>query len=109
MDGQRQGDRKGVAVCRGMHRRAWSSIGLIVLLSGCVTIDPPRDHVAIEQLLTDHGAGGLPWDQNGVAASRDALQPILAKPLDRETALRVAMLNSPRLQQVYGELGVDFQ
>ncbi|WP_082660296.1 TolC family protein [Sphingopyxis sp. H050] len=80
--------------------------GLGVVLSGCATIDPQRDRIAVEQLLTDRGAPGLQWDENGAAASNETVSALLANPLDRETAIRIAMLKSPKLQLVYGNLGL---
>ena len=77
-----------------------------IALSGCVSIDPQHDHVAVNRLLSERRAAGLPWDSNGLARSEEAVQKILSKPLDRELAIQVAMLKSPRLQQVYGELGL---
>jgi outer membrane protein, heavy metal efflux system len=38
--------------------------------------------------------------------SPDALAPLLARPLDRETAVRIALANSPRLAGALAELGV---
>jgi cobalt-zinc-cadmium efflux system outer membrane protein len=90
----------------GRLRYGGASVSLVILLSGCVTIDPQRDRAAVDRLLTERGAANLPWDQNGAAASDEAVRAMLAKPLDRETAIRIAMLKSPRLQQVYGDLGL---
>jgi cobalt-zinc-cadmium efflux system outer membrane protein len=82
--------------------RALLVAGAAFALPACATFDPAQDHVRIEQLLAARGAAGLGWEQND---SSNGAEPI-SGPLTRETAVKVAMLHSPKLQQVYGELGL---
>lgn len=77
-----------------------------IALSGCATFNPAGDKVEIERLLAERGAAGLDWDRNNSAENDDAVQEWLAKPLTRDSAIKIAMLKSPRLQRVYGELGL---
>lgn len=77
-----------------------------IALSGCATFNPASDKVEIERLLAERGAAGLGWDRNNSTENHDAVQEWLAKPLTRDTAIKIAMLKSPRLQRVYGELGL---
>ena len=74
-------------------------------LAGCTTLDTSRDATHINALLAAHGAPSKGWDRNG---ENDAglVGSWLAQPLTSEVAVRVAMVRSPRLQQIYGELGV---
>jgi len=86
-------------------RRAAATLALVAL-SGCATLDVSRDRPAIEALLAARGAGNLGWQQNGDAASGAAVDELLAKPMTVDSAVRVAMLKSPQLLEVYGQLGL---
>lgn len=77
-------------------------LGLVVALAGCATATAPdalrRD---VEQLTT--GRTGLP-----AAASSDTLQQLLARqPLDADTAVRIALLNSPALEASLAALSIS--
>ncbi|MGQ7438295.1 hypothetical protein ACTGWA_10905, partial [Streptococcus suis] len=68
---------------------------------------PGRDHVAIEKLLADRGAPSLGWEQNDQGEQEtQAQQSVAAQPMTADLAVKTAMLRSPRLQQIYGELGL---
>lgn len=77
-----------------------------ISLAGCTTFDPGRDHVAIGKLLADRGAPASGWDENGRSDVDAQVQQWLAQPMTADLAVQMAMLRSPRLQQVYGELGL---
>lgn len=79
---------------------------VVSVLSGCASIEPAHDKGAINQLLAERGAAGSGWDQNGAAGTDALVRTWLGAPMTRETAIKVAMLKSPRLQQVYGALGL---
>ncbi len=83
-------------------------VGPLVLatLSSCASFNPARDKLAIDHLLTERGAGDLGWDQNGSVGADETVKGWLGQPLTRDNAIKIAMLKSPRLQQVYGELGL---
>ena len=85
-------------------------LALIVLastaLAGCATFDPARDNIAIEKLLAERGSPALGWDRNGSAQADPQIQTWLEQPMTVDLAVKAAMLKSPRLQQVYGELGL---
>ena len=76
-------------------------------LAGCTTLDVSQDKPAIERLLAERGAANLGWQNNAAAESDAAMAGILAKPMTVDLAVRAAMLKSPQLQQVYGELGLE--
>ena len=75
-------------------------------LSGCASFNPARDNVAIEQLLAERGSPALGWDRNGNAEADPLVNSWLEQPMTADLAVKAAMLKSPRLQQVYGELGL---
>lgn len=77
-------------------------------LTGCTTVDvsETRSRPAIESLLTERGAPGLGWDRNGAPSNDAEFVELRAKPMTADLAVRAAMLKSPQLQQVYGQLGL---
>jgi outer membrane protein, heavy metal efflux system len=82
-------------------------LAVTTVLAGCTTFDPGRDHVAIEKLLADRGAPSLGWEQNDQGEQEtQAQQSVAAQPMTADLAVKTAMLRSPRLQQIYGELGL---
>lgn len=86
--------------------RALLLLGCAAVLSGCATFNPARDNVAIEQLLVERGSPALGWDRNGSAEADPLIRTWLEQPMTVDLAVKAAMLKSPRLQQVYGELGL---
>lgn len=77
-----------------------------IALSGCATFSPSGDQPAIEALLAQRGAPDLGWDKNFDPRGDVDVQQLLNGPMDQDKAVRVAMVKSPRLQQIYGELGL---
>lgn len=77
-------------------------LGLVVGLAGCATTTAPEAlRNDVERLTT--GRTGLP-----PAASRDTLQQLLARqPLDADTAVRIALLNSPALEASLAALSIS--
>ena len=98
-----------LAVPRGRDRYgcAKTSIALAVsaTLAGCATLDTSHDAASINTLLAAHGGPSTGWDRNS-KDDASAVSSWLAHPLTSDVAVRVAMLRSPRLQQLYGELGL---
>lgn len=73
-------------------------------LAACASIPQDRGFGDVRQLAADRGQA-LP---DAVAADRTAqVQDILAKPLTESDAVRVAFLNSPRIQREYARLGLS--
>ena len=85
--------------------RAGGILLAVISLTGCASLDVSQDKPAIEGLLAERGAAGLGWQNNG-GDSDAAMADLLAKPMTIDRAVRAAMLKSPQLQQVYGELGL---
>lgn len=75
-------------------------------LGGCASFNPGDDRPAVELLLTNRGAAELGWEANGAPESDERVRQWLGQPMTAESTVKVAMAKSPRLQQVYGELGL---
>jgi cobalt-zinc-cadmium efflux system outer membrane protein len=85
------------------------AVGLVLTsasLTSCATLDVSHDRPAIEGLLAARGAPDLGWQNNGCAGNDALMADVLAKPMTIDLAVRAAMLKSPQLQQVYGQLGL---
>ncbi len=98
----------------GPSRVAQSSVRLVLVTcaaaasAGCATVDVSkmRTGPAIETLLAERGAQGLGWNRNGSAGSDTQFTVMRSAPMTANLAVRAAMLRSPQLQQVYGQLGL---
>ncbi len=74
-------------------------------LTGCATLDASHDTARIEALLAQHGAPSPGWARNG-EDDAGVVGGWLAQQMTADVAVRIAMVRSPRLQQIYGELGL---
>ncbi len=74
-------------------------------LTGCATLDSGNDTRRIDALLAAHGAPSPGWDRDG-EDDAGIVGGWLAEPMTSQNAVRIAMVRSPRLQQLYGELGL---
>ena len=93
---------------RRIHGRAGRAAVVLVAataLTGCATLDSTHDTARIEALLAAHGAPLPVWDRNDEDYA-GIVSGWLAQPMSGELAVRIAMVRSPRLQQLYGELGL---
>jgi outer membrane protein, multidrug efflux system len=84
---------------------------LAALLAGCATVSPEGQR---EQLVTLAGprAGGSPLQASALAREPDAettraIDRLLARPLDAEAAVRIALLNNPGLQASLAALQIS--
>jgi outer membrane protein TolC len=92
---------------RSQHQRACLALALAVALGGCASVPPRANDSDIQALLADRGGPELSW--SAVAqpeAERLAVEQWLAQPMTADSAVRVAMLRSPRLVQEYARLGL---
>ena len=88
-------------------RRAVLALAVGASLSGCAALAPRADDQAINALLSARQGPAVAWSTvNQPAAERQAIEQWLAAPITAESAVRVAMLRSPRLQQEYARLGL---
>ncbi len=81
-----------------------------ILLAGCASLSPDGDVAALQQ-LTAGKTGGVDARLPGTGArqtdSDAAVAELLKEPLSAESAVRVALLNSPGLQGTMATLGVS--
>ncbi|MCG2584194.1 TolC family protein [Massilia sp. TS11] len=68
------------------------------LLTGCASFSEDGGRTRIDQLRAERG---LPQ-----AAAADQVEPLLAKPLGPDAAVRIALARHPRLGAAYAELGM---
>ncbi len=90
------------------HRIIAKAVARLVVsagLTGCATFDSGHDAARIDALLAARGAPATGWAHNG-DDDAGVVSTWLAQPLTSDVAVRIAMIRSPRLQQLYGELGL---
>lgn len=83
-----------------------------LLIGGCATVPAGNGMRAVAQLTQqkagiDAGVGTNRWPRNAAdeAAVHKVVEDALDKPLGADDAVRIALLNNPRLQSDYAELG----
>lgn len=88
-------------------RRTLLAAGL-ALLGGCATVAPDGGFGAVARLAQAHtgAAPRVARDDAGARALQAALRELLARPLDMDGAVRVALLANPGLQASYQEVGI---
>jgi len=88
-------------------RRAVLAAALTIALSGCASLAPRPGDDAIQALLGERGGPAVEWSAIGQPeAERRAISQWLDEEMSVHTAVRVAMLRSPRLQQEYARMGL---
>src|SRR5512147_2177719 len=89
-------------IVRFHFRRRWFACALIGV-AGCATIPPDRGYADVREQIRQRGVA-LPAD---AGADRSALiDEILAQPITADAAVRVALVNNPRIQVEFAKLGV---
>jgi hypothetical protein len=76
------------------------SLALAVSLAGCTALPSPDGRAAVAAGVDTHGRD--PGDAAALAGLRAGLS---GEVLDRDTAIRIALLNNPGLQEEYARLG----
>jgi cobalt-zinc-cadmium efflux system outer membrane protein len=86
----------------------FTSLSGLTLLGGCAAVQPRQSFPDIEQSVSDATSYRVHWNSGGEADHEVAkhVQDMLAKPLDADTAVQIALLNNRHLQATYEELGV---
>lgn len=91
-----------------------SSIGVIaiaatgLLLAGCVSLPEDRGKGEVQQLVAARSAGAAqaPWGEVAQDALEAQAADLLARPVDADAAVQVALLKSPRLRALFADLGI---
>ncbi len=83
------------------------SLTLAMSLTGCASLRTQPPDSSINQLLQDRGGPSVEWSQlQNAPADQASVDEWLASPLSPDSAVRIAMLRSPKLQQEYARLGL---
>ncbi len=80
------------------------AFALAMSLTGCASLRTQPPDSSINTLLQDRGGPSVEWSQFHSAPTDQA--EWLASPLSPDSAVRIAMLRSPKLQQEYARLGL---
>lgn len=85
-----------------------ASVSSVALLSGCATVQPRQSFPQVERFVSERTGYRVHWNDGTDADQAVAAQveTVLAKPLDADAAVQVALLNNRNLQATYEELGV---
>jgi len=90
-----------------MPRNHLLTLAMAMALSGCASLQTQPPDSSINTLLQDRGGPSVQWSRiNDATADKASIDEWLAAPLDPESAVRIAMLRSPKLQQEYARLGL---
>ncbi len=83
------------------------ALSLTVTLSSCASLQTQAPDSSINQLLKDRGGPSVQWSHTHNAGLDNAItNDWLMSPINADTAVRIAMLRSPKLQQEYARLGL---
>ena len=87
-----------------LFRRSALAVALASLLGGCASLSPRPDDAQVNRLLEARGAPAL----TRMAADEPPidLRERLAAPIDRDRAVAIALLRSPRMREAYARLGL---
>ena len=85
-----------------------AALGLLALLSGCVSFSEDGGFGSVEKAAAERGVDGAKWVRAADEADSVAVRvkELLAAPLSADDAVRIALLNNPGLQARYAELGI---
>jgi outer membrane protein TolC len=87
--------------------RAVLALAVIAALGGCAGVAPRPDSRGVDALLVERGAQPMsPSTYEDVGADGPLVTELPAQPMTADSAVQIAMLHSPRLQQEYARLGL---
>ncbi len=82
-------------------------LAIALSLTGCASLRTQPPDSSINQLLQDRGGPSVEWSQlQNTPADQASVDEWLASTLSPDSAVRIAMLRSPKLQQEYARLGL---
>ncbi len=80
------------------------TVALCALLLGCTSLPPDRGAGQIQEWIAPvTGTAASAWAAPSVAA---ATETMLTEPVDADSAVRIALHHSPRMQSLYAQLGL---
>lgn len=91
-----------------MFRRAAVPLATAILLTGCAGFAPDGGFGPVADTARDRLAKDAVWARSDAdrSALRERTRELLAKPLDADAAIQVALLNNAGLQAQYADLGI---
>ena len=85
-----------------------ASSAAIATLAGCASVDPRPSFQSVQAAVEERSGQRIRWIQGG-PEDREVharIMALLGKPLTAEAAVEVALINNPRLQALYEEIGI---
>ena len=76
---------------------------IIVLIAGCISIPDDLGRSDVDALTRERG---LPVETVPSVSKDEFIDSITAKPLNADSAIRIALINNPRIRATYAELGI---
>ncbi|MDB5826061.1 MAG: outer rane efflux protein, partial [Variovorax sp.] len=84
------------------------ALGTTLALSGCASLSPDGGAADVQALIAgDALTGGAPARRAPDAADEAAIDALLSRPLNAEAAVRIALANSPRMQDAFATLQIS--
>jgi outer membrane protein TolC len=92
-----------------MATRLLATAGVCALIAGCATPDPDAAFAGVRDVVAARTGYEPHWARGGEATrANEAVHGLLARPLDEEAAIRIALLSNPALQAALERLaGAD--
>ena len=81
-----------------------TAILILVLLVGCTSIPKDLGRSEIDAFVRERG---LPVDAETEKSKSELINTLKTKPLTADSAIRIALINNPKLKATYAELGVS--
>lgn len=85
-------------------RRSALAVALTSLLGGCTSLSPRPDDIQLNRLLEERGALAVRW--RATHEPPIDVRERLAAPIERDHAVAIALLRSPRMREAYARLGI---
>ncbi len=81
----------------------------LLLVTACASFQKERGHEDVSRLVNERSGQRTGWEHGEPEqrAITEHVNRLLAQGLNRERAVQIALINSPRLQQTYAELDVS--
>ncbi len=89
-----------------LARASGFPLAVILLTTGCATVDPKPDYNRTRTLIEQSTGVAETYDPEGEGLSADDLNSDLADGLTLEEAVRIALLNNRQLQAAYLDIGI---
>ena len=85
-------------------RHSALAVALTSLLGGCTSLSPRPDDTQLNRLLEERGALAVRW--RATHEPPIDVRERLAAPIERDHAVAIALLRSPRMREAYARLGI---